>query len=60
MHRSLSLSTAGLLRNWEGDYEAAVRLQDEGLSLARDRQLLVPLLFSCFLRGLTLTEQGEL
>jgi hypothetical protein len=30
--------------------EAAVRLQNEG-PLARDRQLLVPLLFSCFLRG---------
>ena len=30
VHRSLSLSIAGLLRNWAGDYEAAVRLQDEG------------------------------
>jgi tetratricopeptide (TPR) repeat protein len=59
VHRSLSLSTAGLLRNWEGDYEAAVRLQDEGLLLARDRGLLVPLLFSCFLRGLTLTSKGD-
>jgi transcriptional regulator with AAA-type ATPase domain/tetratricopeptide (TPR) repeat protein len=59
VHRSLSLSMAGLLRNWEGDYEAAVRLQNEGLSLARDRQLLVPLLFSCFMRGLTLTSQGN-
>jgi tetratricopeptide (TPR) repeat protein len=59
VHRSLSLSMAGLLRNWEGDYEAAVRLQNEGLSLARDRQLLVPLLFSCFMRGLTLTSKGN-
>src|SRR4030095_16748675 len=30
VHRSLSLSTAGLLRNWAGDYDAAVRLHDEG------------------------------
>ena len=59
VHRSLSLSTAGLLRNWAGDYEAAVRLQDEGLLLARDRGLLVPLLFSCFMRGLTLTGKGN-
>jgi transcriptional regulator with AAA-type ATPase domain/tetratricopeptide (TPR) repeat protein len=59
VHRSLSLSMAGLLRNWEGDYEAAVGLQNEGLSLARDRQLLVPLLFSCFMRGLTLTSKGN-
>src|SRR6185436_3855504 len=47
------------LRNWEGDYEAAIRLQNEGLVLARDRGLLVPLLFSCFLRGLTLTGKGD-
>ena len=60
VHRSLSLSTAGLLRNWAGDYDAAVRLQNEGLMLARDRGLLVPLLFSCFMRGLTLTGKGRL
>jgi tetratricopeptide (TPR) repeat protein len=59
VHRSLSLSTAGLLRNWEGDYDAAVRLQNEGLMLARDRGMLFPLLFSCFMRGLTLTGKGD-
>jgi DNA-binding NtrC family response regulator/tetratricopeptide (TPR) repeat protein len=59
VHRSLALSTAGLLRNWEGDYETAVRLQNEGLALARERGLLVPLLFSAFLRGLTLTGKGD-
>jgi tetratricopeptide (TPR) repeat protein len=59
VHRSLSLSTAGLLRNWQGDYEAAARLQNEGLALARDRELLVPMLFSSFLRGLTLTGKGD-
>jgi tetratricopeptide (TPR) repeat protein len=59
VHHSLSLTTAGLLRNWAGDYDAAVRLQDEGLLLARDRGLLLPLLFSCFMRGLTLTGKGN-
>jgi tetratricopeptide (TPR) repeat protein len=59
VHRSLSLSTAGLLRNWAGDYAEAARLQAEGLAIARERGLLVPLLFSSFLRGLTLTGKGE-
>ncbi len=59
VYRSLSLSVAGLLRNWAGDFEAAVRLQNEGFSLARDRGLLMPLLFGSFLRGLTLTGQGS-
>ncbi len=59
VHRSLSLTAAGLLRNWAGDYPEAARLQAEGLALARERGLLVPLLFSCFLRGLTLTGKGD-
>ncbi len=59
VHRSLALSTAGLLSNWQGDYETAVSLQNEGLALARERGLLVPLLFSAFLRGLTLTGKGD-
>src|SRR5262249_55820705 len=50
VHRSLSLSIAGLLRNWSGEYVEASRLQAEGLALARDRGLLMPLLFSCFMR----------
>jgi len=59
MHRSLSMSAAGLLRNWAGDYDPAARLQDEGQLLARESGLLFPLLFSCFLRGLTLTGKGD-
>jgi transcriptional regulator with AAA-type ATPase domain/tetratricopeptide (TPR) repeat protein len=57
--RSLSLSASGLLRNWAGDYSEASRLQGEGQALARDRGLLFPLLFSCFLRGLSLTGKGD-
>ena len=55
VQRSLSLSTAGLLRNWTGDYPEAARLQAEGLELAREQGALLPVLFSCFMRGLTLT-----
>jgi tetratricopeptide (TPR) repeat protein/MoxR-like ATPase len=57
--RSLSLSAAGLLHNWTGDYAEASRLQNEGQSLARERGLLFPLLFGCFLRGLSLTGKGD-
>jgi DNA-binding NtrC family response regulator/tetratricopeptide (TPR) repeat protein len=57
--RSLSLSVAGLLKNWEGQYEAASGLQAEGLALAREHHLLVPLLFNFFLQGMTLTGKGD-
>ena len=55
---SLSLSVAGLLKNWEGEYGAAAQLQTEGLQLARERNVLVPLLFGLFYHGLTLSGQG--
>ena len=57
--RSLSLSGAGLLRNWAGDYAEAAHLQKEGKTLARDSGLLFPLLFSSFLHGLSLTGKGD-
>jgi transcriptional regulator with AAA-type ATPase domain/tetratricopeptide (TPR) repeat protein len=57
--RSLSLSGAGLLRNWTGDYGEASRLQNEGRRVALESRQLFPLLFSCFLRGLTFTGKGD-
>ena len=59
VHRSLALSASGLLRNWTGDYDEAARLQAEGRIIAEERGLLLPLLFSCFLHGLTLTGKGD-
>jgi tetratricopeptide (TPR) repeat protein len=59
VYRSLSLTIGGLLRNWAGDYDEAARMQADGLSLARETGVLVPLLFSCFMRGLTLTGKGD-
>ena len=56
---SLSLSFAGLLENWQGEYGSAAQLQAEGLQLARERNLLVPLLFGLFFHGLTLSGQGD-
>jgi tetratricopeptide (TPR) repeat protein len=49
----------GLVENWKGDYERAAKLQTEALAIARERNLLVPLLFNFFLRGLTLTAKGK-
>jgi class 3 adenylate cyclase/DNA-binding winged helix-turn-helix (wHTH) protein/tetratricopeptide (TPR) repeat protein len=59
MHQSLSLSVAGLLKNWAGEYTTAAHLQVEGLSIARQHNLLEPLLLSFFLYGLTLTGKGD-
>jgi tetratricopeptide (TPR) repeat protein len=59
VHLSLALTMAGLLKTWEGEYAEADRLQLEGFTQARERNLLVPLLFSAFLRGLTLTAKGD-
>jgi len=59
VHHSLALTTAGLIKSWEADYTVADRLQTSGLEIAREHNLLVPLLFSAFLRGLTLTGKGD-
>ena len=59
VHYSLALTTAGLIKSWEADYTVADRLQTSGLEIAREHNLLVPLLFSAFLRGLTLTGKGD-
>jgi DNA-binding NtrC family response regulator/tetratricopeptide (TPR) repeat protein len=59
VHHSLALTTAGLLKSWEAEFADADRLQVQGLALAREHNLLVPLLFSAFFRGLTLTGKGD-
>ena len=59
VHHSLSLSAIGLVENWRGDYALAAKVQTEALAIAREQNLLVPLLFNFFLRGLTLTGKGD-
>ncbi len=58
-HESLALTVAGVIKSWEGAYADADRLQLDALTLARQHNLLVPLLFNAFLRGLTLTAKGD-
>jgi DNA-binding NtrC family response regulator/tetratricopeptide (TPR) repeat protein len=59
VHQSLALTVAGLIKNWEGEFVDAALLQADGLAIAREHNLLQPLLFSAFLRGLTLTGKGD-
>jgi tetratricopeptide (TPR) repeat protein len=57
--QSLALYAAGLLRNWEGKFSEASRLQSECLVLARTHGLVPSLVRGYFGYGVTLTGQGE-
>src|SRR5262249_10825972 len=59
VHHSLALTVAGLMKDWEGEFTETAQLQADGLAIAREHNLLQPLLFSAFLRGLTLTGKGD-
>jgi tetratricopeptide (TPR) repeat protein len=59
VHQSYALTSAGRLKNWRGEYAEALPLQDEGLRIAKEHNLLVPLLFGFFHGGLALTGMGE-
>jgi tetratricopeptide (TPR) repeat protein len=58
-HQSLAFWFTGYLKRWEGEYEEAVRLQSEGLRIAREQNLLMPLLYNLFGLGLSLTDRGS-
>ncbi|HEX9786973.1 MAG TPA: hypothetical protein VGB09_03060, partial [Candidatus Binatia bacterium] len=59
LHESLSLCFIGLATNWAGNYEEASRFLSEGLRIARQNNLLVPLLYGLFMHGVTLTGKGD-
>jgi tetratricopeptide (TPR) repeat protein len=59
LHQSLSLRMAGQLKNWEGDYAEAARLQSESLRIAREHNLLLPLLTGLWSYGVILTGKGN-
>jgi tetratricopeptide (TPR) repeat protein len=58
-HQSLSLNRTGQLMNWEGEYVEASRLSSEALEIARQHNLLAPLLDGLFAYGLALTGKGD-
>jgi class 3 adenylate cyclase/tetratricopeptide (TPR) repeat protein len=59
VHQSLALWRAGQLKNWEAEYVEASGLQSEGLRIAREHNLLIPLLYGLFGYGITLTGKGD-
>ncbi len=58
-HQSFALNITGLIKNWKGDYAEAVRIQHDALEIARQHNLLFPLLQGLFIRGVTLTGMGD-
>jgi class 3 adenylate cyclase/tetratricopeptide (TPR) repeat protein len=59
VYQSYALTSVGRLKNWRGEYAEALPFQAEGLRIAREHNLLVPLLFGFFHGGLALTGKGE-
>jgi class 3 adenylate cyclase/tetratricopeptide (TPR) repeat protein len=59
LHESLSLCFIGLETNWTGNYEEASRFLSDGLRIARENNLLMPLLLGLFVHGVTLTGKGD-
>ena len=57
--QAASLGLAGLLKNWEGDYAEAACLRTEGVRIAREHQLLLPLLNGLVLYSFTLVAKGD-
>jgi tetratricopeptide (TPR) repeat protein len=54
-----SLAWTGQLKNWRGEYSEALPLQTESLRIAREHNLLMPLLFVIWDIGLALTGKGD-
>jgi tetratricopeptide (TPR) repeat protein len=58
-HQALSLWFTGYLKNWEGKFAKASHLQFQGLTIAREHNLLVPVLHCLYGYGLALTGEGH-
>ena len=58
-HHALSLCLAGELKNFRGEFREASSLQLEGLRIAREHNLVFPILFGIFTEGITRTGMGD-
>jgi class 3 adenylate cyclase/tetratricopeptide (TPR) repeat protein len=58
-NESWALCLSAFLRNWQADYTEALRLMSEGLQLAREDNLLFPLLNNLWGRSLILIGKGD-
>jgi len=59
VHQSFSLGFSGMLKNWEGAYREASELLGEGVQVAREHNLLVPLFWCLWIRGVVLVGKGD-
>lgn len=57
--QSFARNFKGFIKNWIGDYAEALRLQKDALQIARQHNLLFPLLQGLFFHGVTLTGIGD-
>jgi tetratricopeptide (TPR) repeat protein len=55
----LSIWIPGTIKNWQGEYAEASLLLSESMRIAREQNLLFPLLYICFTYGVTLTGKGD-
>ena len=58
-HHALSIGLTGELKNFRGELVEASRLQSEGLRIAREHNLVFPMLFGLFAEGITRTGMGD-
>ncbi len=59
LHQSQSLYIVGLLKNWEGKFAEALRLESEALRIARDHSLVIALFRSLWGYAMVRTAMGE-
>src|SRR5712692_9280781 len=55
---SIARAVLGQLRRFAGDFAEAIRLEAEGLRLAREHNLVVPLIFNFFCLGIARVDAG--
>jgi class 3 adenylate cyclase/tetratricopeptide (TPR) repeat protein len=55
---TMALVFTGLHKNWEGEYDAAVRFQSEGIRQAREHGFVQPLLQGLWMHGMSLIGKG--
>ncbi len=59
VHEAFALGFTGNLRNWAGDYTEGERLLSDAVRVAREGNLLVPLLWTLWLSGVVRTGKGD-
>ena len=57
--QSFSLGFGGLIKNWEGNYAEGVSRLSEGVRIAREHNLVVPLLWTLWISGVVLIGKGD-